>query len=488
MPQSLIGLKQIKSGEIGGYITGALGVGATGSNSITIYKDLFVTGAANFSGEISFSDVASFAEVSQFNSGAYFSGDVTGFSNFVIDGNFRTSGISSFNDEVFLESDLTVSGSSNFSGSSRFDSTTTFNDTSTFNSGAVFNNGLTVGISTSIFNSDANLLGDNILGSNNGSLTTNYFIGENRFSGVSNISGNINSNGANLFKGVNQFSNDVTFATGTTTFSGASQDFLTTTNLSGYTYINNTGEAYDFIVTNSLVLDSTADFVFSGTGIFLNNIYHTGGTQDIYLPNSKSTYEINSLADFQSGAYLRLLNGAYALVNQSGYFDFRGLDYRTSTSRTYFQSGALVNFLPNSQITGTLNLLSGSSIGIGTSSPTAAIEVIGYDINIEGTGYFDDLRINGYEPITEYRFNAKSYQLNLNEGYKIITYNTTSGTPIIMSNIKATGTYSEINNADMIISSISGQPTSTSATVLFSAAIPENNRYVLDVTISSPTF
>ena len=34
MPQSLLGLKQIKSGEIGDYITGALGISSTGS---TIY-------------------------------------------------------------------------------------------------------------------------------------------------------------------------------------------------------------------------------------------------------------------------------------------------------------------------------------------------------------------------------------------------------------------------------------------------------------------
>ena len=41
MPQSLIGLKQIKSGEIGSYITGALGVVSTGSTVYTSKPSVF---------------------------------------------------------------------------------------------------------------------------------------------------------------------------------------------------------------------------------------------------------------------------------------------------------------------------------------------------------------------------------------------------------------------------------------------------------------
>ena len=56
MPQSLIGLKQIKVEQIGSYVTGFLGVGATGANSVSVYKDLFVTGKANFSGDVNFNN------------------------------------------------------------------------------------------------------------------------------------------------------------------------------------------------------------------------------------------------------------------------------------------------------------------------------------------------------------------------------------------------------------------------------------------------
>ena len=87
MPQSLIGLKQIKSGEIGSYITGAFGFGVTGVDSISIYKDLFVTGKSTFSGEASFNNDVTFKEEAFFNSGAKFSGDITGYQNLIVSGN-----------------------------------------------------------------------------------------------------------------------------------------------------------------------------------------------------------------------------------------------------------------------------------------------------------------------------------------------------------------------------------------------------------------
>jgi hypothetical protein len=96
MKQSLIGLKQIKSGEIGSYVTGFLGVGATGTNSISIYKDLFVTGKANFSGDVNFNNDVTFVQEAFFYSGAKFSGDITGYKNLIVSGNSLVSGISTF--------------------------------------------------------------------------------------------------------------------------------------------------------------------------------------------------------------------------------------------------------------------------------------------------------------------------------------------------------------------------------------------------------
>ena len=101
MPQSLIGLKQIRSGELGSYITGALGFGVTGSNSVSIYKDLFVTGKTIFSGEPTFAADAFFNQEAFFNSGINVSGDITGRNNLIVNNNLRVSGVSTFKNNVF---------------------------------------------------------------------------------------------------------------------------------------------------------------------------------------------------------------------------------------------------------------------------------------------------------------------------------------------------------------------------------------------------
>ena len=84
--------------------------------------------------------------------------------------------------------------------------------------------------------------------------------------------------------------------------------------------------------------------------------------------------------------------------------------------------------------------------------------------------------------------NAKSYSLSAADSHKIITYNAVSGTPIINPNIRATGTAAQIIDSDLYATIISGVPTTTSATIMFSAPISTSDRYLLDVIIASPTF
>lgn len=481
MPQSLIGLKQIKSGEIGSYITGALGFGVTGVDSISIYKDLFVTGKSTFSGEVSFNNDVTFKEEAFFNSGAKFSGDITGYKNLIVSGNSLISGVATFKTGVFFQKDVTTSGTFTSQGAAVFNDPVTINDSSTFNSSVVLNNTLSVGVSTSTFSGKVNLLGNNILGSNAGGGTTNYFIGSNIFTGNSSFTGDIYSAGVNNFSGANNFNSTVNFRSGVVTFSGTKQDFLTDTNLSGYTKILRTGEVENLIITNKLSIDNTSFFDISGSGIFQNTINLSGINTFNFLAGANESFYASTYSEFNSGAYLILNDNSHLSLKTGAYFDISGKIYNRNGSTAFYNSGSKVYFQTGSSVSGILNLLSGSSIGIGTSLPSGQMEV-------RGTGYFTDLRISGYEVITKSRFNAKSYSLNSGDTYKTITYNSTSGNPIINPNIRATGTGAEIADSDLLVAIISGVPSSTSSTIMFSAPIPSNDRYLLDVIISSPTF
>lgn len=487
MPQSLIGLKQIKSGEIGSYVTGFLGVGVTGATSVSIYKDLFVTGKANFSGDASFANDVTFIQEAFFYSGAKFSGDITGYKNLIVSGNSLVSGISTFKTGYF-GNNLTVSGVFTSDGAATFNDPTTFTDTATFNSAVVVNNTFTVGNSTSTFNGAVNLLGDNKFGTSAGGSTINYFVGDNRFSGTSNFTGTVYTAGQSNFSGNVNFNSGVNFTSGAVIFSGSKQDFLTPTNLSGYTKINRTGEAENLIVNQTLNLGPSSLFDFSGSGIFSNNLYVSGSNNLSVLNGAYQSFSASSHVDFNSGSYEIFNNNSYLTIRTGAYIDLEGNLYSKSTSKTYYNSGSNIYFNSGSAATGIFYLKSGSKIGIGTSLPNYAIDVRNYDVSVSGTGYFLDLRISGYEPITEYRFNAKSYPLEAQDSYKVITYNAVSGTPIINPNIRATGTAAQIIDSDLYAAIISGVPTTTSATVMFSAPISTSDRYLLDVIIASPTF
>ncbi len=487
MPQSLIGLKQIKSGEIGSYVTGFLGVGATGANSVSIYKDLFVTGKANFSGDVSFANDATFIQEAFFYSGAKFSGDISGYKNLIVSGNSLVSGISTFKTGYF-QNNLTVSGNFTSDGAATFNDPTTFTDTATFNSAVIVNNTFSVGVSTSTFNGDTNLLGNNVFGVSAGGSTNNYFIGDNRFSGTSNFTGTVFAAGQSNFSGNVNFNSGVNFTSGAIVFSGSKQDFLTNTNLSGYTKINRTGEAENLIVNQTLNLGPSSFFNLSGSGVFSNDLYLSGVSDFSLINGAYQSIDASSHVDFNSGSYETFNNNSYLRIRTGAYIDLEGNLYNKSTSKTYYNSGSNIYYNSGSAGSGIFYLKSGSSIGIGTTIPSQAIDVQGYNINVNGTGFFKDLRQNGYEVINEYVYNSKSYQLNSGDYYKTITYNAVSGSPIISANIRYTGVGTTNNNADWYATMISGSPSTTSATILFSAPISISNKYNLDVIISSPTF
>lgn len=487
MPQSLIGLKQIRSGEFGSYITGALGFGVTGSNSISIYKDLFVTGKATFSGEVNFNTDSFFNQEAFFNSGINVSGDITGRNNLVVNNNLTVSGIGTFDKNVFFESGVAITGALRTEGAVTFNDPITANDTSTFNNAVSLNTITVNGAAT--FNANTSLLGlVNTIGAGGGSPSTNYYPGTNIFSGTSNFTGNINSRGTNNFYNNNTFNSGVNFKSGAVIFSGSSQDFLTPLNISGYTKLFTTGEAENFLITNSFSTDNTSLTTFSGSGIFNNSFTFSGVNPFYFIEGGYQNLYSASHIDFQSGAYSVFNDNSYLTIRTGARLNLSGYQYNYSNSRTYYESGSSLYFKSGSVATGILYLQSGSKIGIGTSLPNYAIEVKNYDVSVSGTGYFLDLRISGYEPITEYKFNAKSYSLAAGDTYKTITYNTTSGTPIINPNIRCTGTAAQIGESDLLAAMISGVPTTTSATILFSAEIPTSDRYLLDIIIASPTF
>lgn len=489
MPQSLIGLKQIKSGEIGNYVTGFLGVGVTGANSVSIYKDLFVTGKANFSGDVTFNNDVTFVQEAFFYSGAKFSGDITGLADLILSGDSTFSGVATFKTGVFFEKNVNISGNFSVDGASTFNDPSTFFDSALFNSSVQVTGNFSVGIGTSVFSGKTSLLGNNTFGANAGASTNNYFVGTNIFTGNSNFTGDILSIGTNIFNGTNNFNSAVNFKSGDVIFSGTKQDFLTPTNLSGYTKINRTGEAENFIVNQTLNLAQSSVYKISGSGVLYNSNYLSGASANLYIiDGASSSFSASSHSDFQSGSYELFNKDSYLKIKTGAFLDLEGNIYARNTSKTYFQSGSNLYFNSGSVASGILNLVSGSSIGIGTSLPSAAIDVQGYNINVNGTGYFKDLRQNGYEVINEYVFNSKSYQLSAGDYYKTVTYNAVSGSPIISANVRYTGIGTTNSDADWYATMISGSPTTTQATILFSAPISISNKYNLDVIISSPTF
>lgn len=87
-----------------------------------------------------------------------------------------------------------------------------------------------------------------------------------------------------------------------------------------------------------------------------------------------------------------------------------------------------------------------------------------------------------YNVVTENYFQAKSVQLALNESFKSVSYGTIAGTPVVNATIRGTGA-----SYDLIGCMVSGTPGSTSATIVFTAPIPANDSYRLDVIAASAT-
>ena len=107
MPQSLIGLKQIKSGEIGNYITGALGVSSTGSTVYTSKPSVF-NNSLTVSGAADLKDTSYAREDFQIASGLLVSGNITGLGTLNISGVARFDNDVSFDNPVILEDILTI--------------------------------------------------------------------------------------------------------------------------------------------------------------------------------------------------------------------------------------------------------------------------------------------------------------------------------------------------------------------------------------------
>lgn len=121
MPQSLLGLKQIKSGEIGDYITGALGISSTGS---TVYasKPYVFNDALVVSGDVDLKNDFATQENVRIKSGLLVSGNFTGIGTSVFSGSSRFNSTTSFSGNASFESGVTVSGLLKVTGASQFNS------------------------------------------------------------------------------------------------------------------------------------------------------------------------------------------------------------------------------------------------------------------------------------------------------------------------------------------------------------------------------
>jgi len=442
MPQSLIGLKQIKSGEIGSYITGALGVGSTGSTSVTVYKDLFATGLATFSGNTFFKSGATFNQNVSFNSGAKFSGDITGYNNLVVSGKATVSGIGSFKNNVFLEQAATVSGAFTADGASVFNGTTSFQDPSTFDSSVILNSGISVGVATSVFSGDANLLGDNTFGTNAGSPTNNYFVGTSRFSGSSTFTTFVNISGATVID--NNF-----------TLTGSDNSLIVS-------------NGNDLIFTNgaSGLLESGASFILNSSSTLS---VLTGSSITL---ESGSNINIGGFANFESGSKSTFYSGSQV----TGITKFGAIFLNASNNILFDPSG---NLYPSSN----------GSVGIGTSTPSERLDVSG-NLKVRQTGIFDTVSGNSYilsgkNLISQYTFQSSTLDLAASTSFATISYNVESSTPVLSCSIRATG---DGVPYDLILPIISGTPTSSQATILFSSPIPITGAYKLDIIVASPTF
>ena len=323
MPQSLIGLKQIKSGEIGSYVTGALGVSSTGSTVYTSKPSVF-NSSLTVSGAADLKDTSYAREDFQIASGLLVSGNITGLGTLNITGTARFDGDASFDNPVILEDIFTVSGAAGFSGVSRFDAASTFNSSVTFNDPITLTDTLNVGVGTSTFSGPALLLGNLTLGSNGGGSTTTYLIGNNIFSGNCNFSGVNYFSNINRFSGNTIFNSGVTFNSGAIVFSGTGQGFATKTTFSGDVALLGNTTGVSLQVTSSVGISTSATFTNNGQSFFYNDVFVSGVGNDLIL-RGNSTFQLSdcdavqlsgvsdyneSYINLNSGSFLEIKSGS----------------------------------------------------------------------------------------------------------------------------------------------------------------------------------
>lgn len=303
MPQSLLGLKQIKSGEIGDYITGALGISSTGS---TIYasKPYVFNNNVVSSGDVDFKNDFAAQENVRVKSGLLVSGNFTGIGNAVFSGSSRFNSTTSFSGNASFESGVTISGLLKVTGLSQFDSGVTFNSTPTFNSNVNFIGGLSVGSNPTIFSGDTTLQGSvNKVGVGGGSPSISYYFGNHRFSGDAFFSGAANFGSSSAFSNTIAFNSGVTFNSGNIIFSGTGQSFATRANFSGDVrfYGNVTGSNIN--VTSSLGIGTSATFTNNSPSYFYDDVYVSGAGASVTLRGNAPFNLIDSDVTHLSGIY-----------------------------------------------------------------------------------------------------------------------------------------------------------------------------------------
>ena len=316
MPQSLIGLKQIKSGEIGNYITGALGVSSTGSTVYTSKPSVF-NDSLTVSGAADLRDTSYAREDFQIASGLLVSGNITGLGTLNISGVARFDGDASFDNPVILEDILTVSGAAGFSGTSRFDAAATFNSSATFNDPVSLTDNFTVGANgATILNGPFSSLGNVTIGTSAGGTTNTYLIGNNIFSGNANFSGINYHGGSNYFSGITNFNSGVSFNSGNIIFSGTGQAFATKTTFSGDVSLLGNTTGLSVVITSSLGVSSNAVLTNSGQSFFYNDVYVSGNGNDLILRGNSlqlsdsDVAQLSGVSDYNE-SYINLNSGSF---------------------------------------------------------------------------------------------------------------------------------------------------------------------------------
>lgn len=341
MPQSLLGLKQIKSGEIGGYITGALGISSTGS-TVHAAKPYVFDDALTANGDVDFKNDFAAQENVKIKSGLIVSGDITGAGALVVSGIARFENSASFDDPVIFETGVTVSGAFATHGVNTFNNTVTFGSTVTF-SNAVNLNVVTVN-GASTFNATSNLIGPvNNIGAGGGSPSTSYYLGSHRFSGDSFFTGNATFRGVNTFSGATSFNSGVTFNSGNIVFSGTGQGFATETRFSGNVglYGNTTGT--NLQITSSLGIGNGATFINNSPSYFYDDLYVSGAAASLTLRGNSPLNLIDSDVTHLSGIYD--FNESTFNLNSGSTFDFEANSTSNLNSGTTFsiKSGSKLN-------------------------------------------------------------------------------------------------------------------------------------------------